>query len=162
MRTVDAVLGKPIELNKTGTNETTVIRFRVRQWLEAYPGCVITLIHRRAEDEKGLPVSGFTVDPDAGMGLWTVSNADTAFPGGGECELIMDLGTKKAKSPTYFTMTVPSVGDQSEEPPEPYEGWVDMVVGKAAVAVTAAEDAEEAKAEAVEAKNDAENAKLTL
>ena len=90
MRTIDAVFGKKIPLSKTGTNDTTTVRFDVKAWQDAYPECTITLIHKRPVDPTGLPVNVLPVVD--GKALWLVSNADTHYAGDGECELVMNKG----------------------------------------------------------------------
>lgn len=159
MRTIDAVYGKPIRLSKTGTNDTTTVRFNVETWLDAYPDCIITLVHRRPTEEFGLPVVVLPIEN--GKALWLVSNADTYYAGTGDLELVMNRGTDNAKSATYNTEITMSVARQDVEPPEPYQGFVDYVTQKASEATLAKNDAVSAKENAESAAESAESYKDT-
>lgn len=157
MRTIDATLDSPIMLTKTDTNITTTVRFCVKPWLESYPGCVIELIHRRNQDAGGLPAA--ILETDGEYAYWLVTDADTAYAGYGEAELLMKSGEAKAKSPTYTTYVDKSVASDEETPPEPIERFVEQISDAAADAINAKNDAVSAKEDAESAKTAAETAK---
>lgn len=144
MNVEHADVNHAIPLHKEGTNDTCLVIFPpVTQWLEEYPECSITILHKRVKDAKGLPVSNVTLS-DENEPCWLVSSADVRDVGFGEAELCMTKGTKIEKSiETYRTYVAKSVGGNDENPPEPYEGWVSNVLSAANRAETAEQHAEQ-------------------
>ena len=126
MRTIDAnyrgltVLGKFDEFN------TTVVRFDIADLCEEYAGCEVSLVHKRHGDKIAMPIANFEVVD--GIGLWTVSEADTAYVGHGQAEIIFHSDTKRRKSVTYNTMVDESPSGDETEPPHPLKSWVDKVL----------------------------------
>lgn len=154
MRTVDAVprsRGTNI-LSKTDTNETLRIRFPVKAWLDAYPDCVIQVIHRRSQDPDGLPAA--VLETDGVYAYWLITDSDTAYAGDGEAELRMQSGTAVSKSETYDTHVVKSVGSGTGPAPEPVERVAEQIAASAAEAVAAKNIAVSAKETAVDAKDE--------
>jgi hypothetical protein len=58
------------------------------------------------------------------------------------------VGEALVKSDTYYTMTDRALGAASETPPEPFESWMDNMLGLAAETQENAQSAEEAKEKA--------------
>lgn len=131
-----AVPGRAIPLGYVGENKIEAVVFDKSAWVEEYGPGTIELVHRRRQDSAPLPV---LVDVSGGVVTWTVSDADTAYRGAGECQLTYfgPDGLIK-KSEIWQTLTMRSL-TSSEEVPEPYEGWVDQVLEAGAASVEARE-----------------------
>jgi hypothetical protein len=131
-----AVPGRAIPLGYVGENRIEAVVFDRSSWVEEYGPGTIELVHRRRQDSAPLPV---LVDVSGGVVTWTVSDADTAYRGAGECQLTyFGPDGKIKKSEIWQTLTQRSL-TSSEEVPEPYEGWVDQVLEAGAASVEARE-----------------------
>ena len=71
------------------------------------------------------------VNQEAHIATWKVAAADVAHEGWGYIQLIYVVDDVIAKSLVWETRIAPSL-DNSEEPPEPYQAWVDEVLEAAA------------------------------
>jgi hypothetical protein len=63
MRYVYAIPDRRLDLGKTGTTETTTVRFCIDRWAEEYEGqeYTVSVYHRRSEDGVGWPVHNVSV-----------------------------------------------------------------------------------------------------
>lgn len=130
-----------LPLGKQGENLARKIQFDISRWISTFGPGTVQLLHQRSGDEAPYPVA---VEREGNFAVWTVTNADTAAPGTGHTELQYYVGDTLAKSETWMTKVLPSLGDASETPPEAQQGWVDQVLQAGAAAVEAAEKAENA------------------
>lgn len=82
------------------------------------------LIHQRSKDTMPYPVS---IEVDCESVVWSVTSADTAYPGNGQAELRW-VGTngEVIKSKIFRTQVERSMGDEGEAP-APYESWVNDI-----------------------------------
>lgn len=126
MKIVKAVPHKPTPIGKTGTCNSLLVQFDVKDWLDEYPDCTIVLTHKRPKDNEGLPVSQFEIVGDNAE--WIVDLGDTEFAGDGKCELKLMKQNVVVKSITYTTQIQESIAGTEEDPPAPYQGWVDSVI----------------------------------
>ena len=135
------VRNSQIDIGKQGENLCTRILFPViSEWRELYGEGSFTLIHRRCGDPAPY-ICSVTTDTD--NVIWVITNADTAKPGYGSCELQYIVGNSIAKSKTWMTKVTSSLGEAGEEPPTPWESWVDDVIAAGKEAVEAKEAAQE-------------------
>lgn len=111
-----------IPLGRQGENEALTVRWPNEPWAQSADS--IVLLHKRNTDKEAYPVAA-TVS--GGVITWTVSSADTAIAGDGECELQFYSGDIVAKSRKWKTKVFPSIGEPGETP-EAYQGWVDQLL----------------------------------
>lgn len=126
MRTIDANRRGVTILGKYEQNNTTVVRFDVRPFIEQYEGCSIILCHKRARDIIGTPVGSFEVIDS--VGYWTVTKGDVLYIGKGQAELQILQGNKKRKSITYETLVVQSPTWGPAQPEQPFKSWAQKVI----------------------------------
>lgn len=126
MRTIDANRRGATILGKYDEYNVTVVRFDVSTFVAEYPGCTITLTHRRARDPIAMPVGSFEVI--GGTGYWTVARGDTIYVGRGEAEIDVVKDGQLRKSITYETLVVEAPTEGDPEPEEPFKSWVDKVL----------------------------------
>lgn len=92
------------------------------------------LIHKRNGDTAPYPIP-LTIED--GVPYWYVSNVDTSIAGPGMCEIRYIIDNVVVKSNIYITYVQESLGEGTEEPPEPAKAWVDQVLEAANVVVSA-------------------------
>jgi len=139
MREIIAVPRRILTLGKQGENMAVRIRFPVAdEWRRLYGNGSFQLLHRRSTDVVPYPVSLDITGSDV---YWTVSCSDVAYPGNGVCELIYLVGDAVAKSESFVTMTIPSLGSTGPVPSGPWQSWVDAVLQAGLNAEAAAERA---------------------
>lgn len=128
---VDAAAGhaKHIPLGRRGETGVRQIVFDVSALVSLYGDGTAQLAAIRAGETAPYPVA---VERDGNAVVWTVSNADTARVGAGACELFWFVGGTLAKSVVFGTVVGRDIGDVGEEPPAPYETWVEQVLAAAA------------------------------
>ena len=134
-----------------GENDRTEVRFDFSAWAEEFgaPGAV-ELFVRRQGDTDAYPVA-LTID--GSEAVWTVSSVDTAAEGLGEAEFVWLLNGVVAKTAVWGTYVAPDIGQPTDEPPDPYESWMEALGEMAAGTLINAQRAENAQtgAEAAEA-----------
>lgn len=140
-----------IVLGRRGENEATQVIFDVSSLISTYGSGTAVLMAKRPPDTAAYPV---TVEQDGNTVTWTVTNADTVYQGGGECELFWYVGETLAKSFVYSTSIGKDIGETTEEPPDAYQTWVDNLTALGAEtaqnATDAAQSASDAAASAAE------------
>lgn len=150
---VAAGRGGRIALGRRGENEAARIVFDVAELAGLYGDGTAELVATRPGETAPYPVAA---ERDGSQVIWTVSSADTAFAGHGACELFWYVGDTLAKSVVYGTVVGRDIGDVGEEPPEPYETWVEQVLSAAAEARRASGSTDiRAEAETLPAGSDA-------
>ena len=134
-----------------GENDRTEVRFDFSAWAEEFgaPGAV-ELFVRRQGDTNAYPIA-LTID--GSEAVWTVSSVDTAVEGLGEAEFVWLLNGVVAKTAVWGTYVAPDIGQPTDEPPDPYESWMEALGEMAAGTLINAQRAETAQtgAEAAEA-----------
>lgn len=125
MRQVDAVPGKSILLGRQGEHLAAAVRFDLTEWQQLYGGGAVQLLHQRSMDEAPYPCAVTVSGTDA---WWTVTAADCAFAGRGQCELQYHVDGSIVKSAVYDTRVDAALGEAAEEPPEAQQAWVDAVL----------------------------------
>lgn len=137
-------------LGKQGENEATVVRFPIAEkWKELYGDGVFQLLFKRPSETQAYAC---VVDVDGEYVDWVITNTEVLIVGQGRAELCYFVNNTLAKSETWITVSVATLADVGETPPEPWESWVEEVL-------QAGSDAEQAATDAVQAKTDAESAR---
>lgn len=103
-------------------------------WARLYGKGVFALKVQRQGDDAMYPAN---VTSENGDVVWVLSNADTAKVGDGIAILEYRVGSTVAKSRAWRTVTEWSPGDETAEPPEAYQSWVDKVLAAGATAEAA-------------------------
>lgn len=127
-----------------GENEYRMLIFDIGALQEEYPQGEFSLTFQRPDDPAAYPVPGEQIEIVDDTLCWTMSDADLAKSGAGQCQLILTDGATVAKTQIY-AVDVRAALDGSAEPPEPWQSWVESVTGAAEAASRSAVDA---KAEA--------------
>lgn len=151
-----------IRLGKQGENEVLQVIWRgiVPEWEEKYGPGEFQLAVKRNQDTVPYIAN---IGLDGGDIVWTITSAETAQVGDGECELTYTVGDSIAKSQIWtITVCESLTGQEPVEPPDPAKNWVDVVIKNASDAKqSASESAESARQSAkssVNAKEYAEKA----
>ena len=144
MRKIAVMDTRTIVIGRVGENEAAQVVWPglLAKWRGLYGEGTVQLAVRRAPDKSPYPAV-CAVDGDDVS--WTVSAADTAQHGTGECELSYLVGDVVAKSQTWATLTLRSLtGDEPGEPPEdPAKAWfaaIQSQIGDLADLTTKAKD----------------------
>ena len=130
--------GSILPLGKQGENMARKIQFDISRWIGTFGPGTVQLLHQRSGDDAPYPVA---VEKDGTQAIWTVTSADTAAAGTGRAELQYYVGDALAKSETWMTKVLATLGPAGETPPEAQQGWVDQVLQAGTVATEAAEKA---------------------
>lgn len=150
-----AVPGRAIPLGYVGENKIEAVVFDRSAWVDEYGPGTIELVHRRRQDTAPLPV---LVDVSGGVVTWTITDADTAFRGAGECQLTyFGPDGQIKKSEIWQTLTQRSL-TSSEDPPPPMQAWIEAVLAAGAASVIAREISERCAQSASEDADRAEQA----
>lgn len=119
------------EIGRLGENEHRVIQFpESREMFDRYPEAEVTVLHQRPKDLAAYPVDPAYVRITDGIVEWTVQSGDLAQIGKGRCELVFKQNGIIAKTLIYPTRILPAL-DESEDPPEPWEGWATRILDAA-------------------------------
>lgn len=127
MKTINICAGQParIVIGRRGENEATEVVFDVSALVSTYGDGTAVLLAKRPNDTTAYPV---TVEQDGSTVTWTVSDTDTAYQGGGECELFWYVDDTLAKSVVYGTTIGRDIGEATDDPPDAYESWVEQLI----------------------------------
>lgn len=129
MRTVIVGKDRVIPLGRQGENGVTEVRWQgiISEWEALYGAGTFSIALQRKGDENPYPLV-FTIEEDDIV--WVVSNADTAKVGDVRCELTYFVDDAIAKSQVWACPVCPSLtGEELEDPPEPYQNWIDNMTG---------------------------------
>ena len=144
MRKIAVMDTRTIVIGRVGENEAAQVVWPglLAKWRGLYGEGTVQLAVRRPLDKLPYPV---VCAADGDNVTWTVSAADTAQNGTGECELSYLVGDTVAKSQTWATMILRSLtGDEPGEPPEdPAKAWfaaIQSQIGDLADLTTKAKD----------------------
>lgn len=120
----DVTKGGYILLGRCGENLARTVEIDVSEYLNEYPGAVVTLLHRRHGESGIYPVAAELRD---GCLVWQPTSADTAIAGSGEAEVRVTVDGVLAKSKIISTMVDKSLTGQETDAPEPGMDWVDKI-----------------------------------
>lgn len=110
----------PIKLGHTGENEAVRVAFSLVPFKEEFPGGRPALLVKPPKGGNAYPVA-LTVEGDTVY--WTVTAADTAVAGFGQCELQWYAGDTLAKSDKFDFWVVQALEAGAEPPDEPSKRW---------------------------------------
>lgn len=114
----------PIKLGHTGENEAVRVAFSLVPFKEEFPGGQPALLVKPPKGGNAYPVT-LTVEGDTAY--WTITAADTAVAGFGQCELQWYAGDTLAKSDKFDFIVVPALEAGTEPPDEPSKRWFDAI-----------------------------------
>lgn len=137
-----------IRLGKQGENEVLQVIWRgiVPEWEEKYGTGEFQLAVKRNQDTVPYIAN---IELDGGDIVWTITSAETARVGDGECELTYTVGDSIAKSQIWtITVCESLTGQEPVEPPDPAKNWVDVVIKNASDAKQSASESAESSANA--------------
>ena len=135
------VISGQIYLGKQGEHCARRFSFNdVVIWKEIFGEGRCELIHQRNGDSAPYPV---VLTIEDGVPYWCVSEVDTAYAGMGKCEVRYIVDDAVVKSNIYTTFVQESLGEGTEEAPEPQKAWVERVIEVGIKAEQSAEQAEE-------------------
>lgn len=146
-----------IRLGKQGENEVLQVIWRgiVPEWEEKYGAGEFQLAVRRNQDTAPYIAN---IELDGGDIVWTITNAETARVGDGECELTYTVGDSIAKSQIWtITVCESLTGQEPVDPPEPAKNWVDVVIKSSSDAKQSATESAESARQSAESSTNAAN-----
>lgn len=135
---IDAHKKHSLALGYQGEHNARRVIFDIGDWVTAFGEGTPRLLVQRAEDQQPYPRM---VEQSGAQVIWTVTAADVAQPGRGQCELAYLVGEQVVKSRTWRTVTEAALGDPGEAPSEPMESWVNQVTQTVQAAQQAADQA---------------------
>ena len=130
-----APTNKGVPLGVQGESCATEVEFDVRPWLREYPSGTVSAVARREGDQAPYPL---TLDVADGMGVWVVSDTDTAKAGEGAVELTLTSAGTRVRSLTFKTLVTASLTDAPVDD-DAWYGWLDKAVVKVDETVQAAQ-----------------------
>lgn len=113
-----------IKLGHTGENEAARVAFSLVPFKEEFPGGRPALLVKPPKGGNAYPVA-LTVKGDTAY--WTVTAADTAVAGFGQCELQWYAGDTLAKSDKFDFWVAQALEAGAEPPDEPSKRWFDAI-----------------------------------
>lgn len=122
----DAIVGVKTWLGRVGENETQVVRFNVGTILAEYPDAQFTVLNRRPCDAAAYPVNAQYVTREGENVLWTVQSGDLTAQGTGECAIRAEQDGKIKKTVVFMTQVGKAL-DETANPPQPWQSWVEQV-----------------------------------
>lgn len=146
-----------IRLGKQGENEVLQVIWRgiVPEWEEKYGAGEFQLAVRRNQDTAPYIAN---IELDGGDIVWTITSAETARVGDGECELTYTVGDSIAKSQIWtITVCESLTGQEPVDPPEPAKNWVDVVIKSSSDAKQSATESAESARQSAESSVNAAN-----
>lgn len=114
----------PIKLGHTGENKALRVIFSLAPFEEAFPGGRPVLLIQRRGDTQAYPAP-LTVDGDTAY--WTVTAADTAIAGRGQCELQWYFEDVLVKSDKFCFVVMQALEAGAEPPDDPSKPWFESV-----------------------------------
>lgn len=117
-----------LHIGKQGENLTREITFDCAAWLDGLTGGVLSIVHQRPSDPDAYPCGDYVTD-DTSL-TWSINETDVAFSGLGKCELRYTIGSRIAKTKTFYTEIVNAL-NPLDTPPEAWEPYIDRVIDAA-------------------------------
>lgn len=114
----------PIKLGHTGENEAVRVTFSLVPFKEEFPGGRPALLVKPPKGGNAYPVA---LTSEGDTAYWTITAADTAVAGFGQCELQWYAGDTLAKSDKFDFIVVPALEAGTEPPDEPSKRWFDAI-----------------------------------
>lgn len=114
----------PIKLGHTGENEAVRVTFSLVPFKEEFPGGRPALLVKPPKGGNAYPVA---LTSEGDTAYWTITAADTAVAGFGQCELQWYAGDTLAKSDKFDFWVVQALEAGAEPPDEPSKRWFDAI-----------------------------------
>ena len=116
-----------INIGKQGENKATQVVFDVSEMIDTYgSGTAVVVVQRRGD------LHPYELDNTSQSGdkvTWTVSNVDTAVYGTGRVQLFWTINDEVAKTVTYAFFVEEALGDPTDAPYMPDDGWISEKIG---------------------------------
>lgn len=119
-----------LSIGKQGESDVTEVVFDFSPWVEEFGEGSVQLLVLRNGDTDPYPAALII---DGTTAIWEVSNADTQYKGLGKLQYLYIVDNQVAKTCVFYTIVEQSLSEDTEEPPEPYQSWVDQVLAAAAL-----------------------------
>ena len=145
-----------LDLGLQKENNVRFIEFDCNPWIADYGEGVAVIYAQRKGDENPYPVPLVMED---GIATWTVSSTDNAVNGKGKAQLEYIVGDAVKETKIYPTLVSKSLGAAGEDPPDPYDTWLDTLGGYTANIMQSVGQVEDLVEDATAAKNAAEEAR---
>lgn len=113
-----------IKLGHTGENEAVRVAFSLVPFKEEFPGGRPALLVKPPKGGNAYPVA---LTSEGDTAYWTITAADTAVAGFGQCELQWYAGDTLAKSDKFDFIVVPALEAGAEPPDAPSKRWFDAI-----------------------------------
>ena len=143
----------PIQIGFRVENDARTIEFDFTEWSEEYGSGAVELLVKRKGDEAAYPVA---LEIDGTVATWNISDTDTSVPGYGKAEYSYTVGTTLAKTAVFTFFVAEDLADTTQDPPDPYQTWVDTLTSLGAETLGNAIRAEDAADRAEDAQSAAE------
>ena len=114
----------PIKLGHTGENEAVRVTFSLVPFKEEFPGGRPALLVKPPKGGNAYPVA---LTSEGDTAYWTITAADTAVAGFGQCELQWYAGDTLAKSDKFDFWVVQALEAGAEPPDEPSKRWFEAI-----------------------------------
>ena len=108
-----------------GTYETQVFHFNLTWLIEKYGEGTAVVMVKRPGEKTAYPA---ITTQDGAILDWTIRDIDTEKKGDGECEIFWYVNDALAKTVVYRTHIARDIGTTTENPPDPYQTWVEAIV----------------------------------
>ena len=142
-----------IQIGYRVENDARAIEFDYSEWTDEYGSGAVELLVRRKGDQAAYPVA---LEIDGTVATWVISDTDTSVPGYGKAEYTYTVGTTLAKTAVFTFFVAEDLADTTQDPPDPYQTWVDTLTSLGAETLGNAIRAEEAADRAEDAQSAAE------
>lgn len=129
MRIIEAMKESTLRLGYQGEDERTRVIFDLSDLIEEFGAGTVSLLVVRPWEKDGSPV--VISQGENGQYYWDVTDADLQNEGGGEAQIVFIPEGRVAKTHIWKTIVSRSISE-TENPPEPWQGWVDQVLDAAA------------------------------
>lgn len=145
-----------IIIGRRGTYDTECVVFDVSYLVNTFGNGTPVLLVKRPTDETPYPV---VTTSDGNLVTWNVTETDTSYKGHGECELFWYVDGGLAKSIIYNIAILRDIIGIADNPPDPYQTWVDDLTELGAETLQNAQDAAQSASDASGYADDALNSK---
>lgn len=130
MRIIEAMKESTLRLGYQGEDERTRVVFDLSDLIDEFGAGTVSLLVMRPWESEGSPVV-ISQGETTGQYYWDVTDADLQTEGSGAAQIVFVPTGHIAKTHIWKTSIAKSISE-SENPPEPWQGWVDQVLEAAA------------------------------
>ena len=118
-----------VDLGHQGEGNTSYVLFDLQHFIDELGEGTWEVVNLRPGEEMPYLVANTDelIDQETGIAkaMWILDETDMAIAGEGRVELRYYPTDGTAKTDVYRTRILPSLGVSSEDPPDPYDDWLD-------------------------------------